>query len=717
MVRGHDEGARADVNIVVYDLNVHGSVGHFPLFKHMALVVDIGRIGIQPGARQGVGGDLVGGLVGRIGAGRRVQGDGIGNGLLRIGIPQLHIAALGALHEIEILVYAGPFGVEAVAQILLEGEGVLGSRRQLGAVALGAQALMVVIFAALLVVFLSGGILVLIPVLDDHQPGRIQALQFGAVVVHRPQLGPGGDGGDGLAVYHRRGHAVVLILIGAAVNGNADVQLVGGSALGIVLPVHQLPGGVFHAGLFVRKHLVPLEAQLLARQVDGGGRELAPIDIRAVGIRLFGVVIRHLFGNESGLDGEEHRVLRVIAADFAPAGSGPVMGRLVHRIAADAALVPVVGLVHVPILGIELVMGVGPRLAAVAVRAVALGQAAVGAPVAGVALVGLAEAGAAILADMRAPLQALYADLAGGAALIQGLLLAALRAQPAFAALADVVHILAALALLADEARALRAVGLILVDGAAIRAVFKALAAAFADCIAPVNVAAVRTLLALFGHGLHRQKPHHHHKTQENAQDPFFHIFPPSDRFGFFRGIGPGPRRRAVHGSRLFGSQGVHHGGQIVRRYRAIDEVVRQAVFLGLPHRRRQGGVRLLIHQQHHLAHRHPLFDLIPQGQPLSQPPGRVRRDLHDDGIGCHAAAQAHRVRRRLRPAHREIRVAACQRLGDGLGKHKFVAMNLKKMANWKWKEHFLSWFFHLFSLFVPKPRLPLAAQPGFSTG
>ena len=648
MVRGHDEGARADVDIVVYDLNVHGSVGHFPLFEHMALIIHIGRIGIQPGARQGVGGDLVGGLVGRIGAGRRVQGDGIGNGLLRIGIPQLHIAALGALHEIEILVYAGPFGVEAVAQILLEGEGVLGSRRQLGAVALGAQALMVVIFAALPVVFLSGGILVLIPVLDGHQPGRIQALQFGAVVVHRPQLGPGGDGGDGLAVYHRRGHAVVLILIGAAVNGNADVQLVGGSSLGIVLPVHQLPGGVFHAGLFVRNHLVPLEAQLLARQVDGGGRELAPIDIRAVGIRLFGVVIRHLFGNGSGLGGEEHRVLRVIAADFAPAGSGPIMGRLVHRIAADAALVPVVGLVHVPILGIELVMGVGPRLAAVAVRAVALGQAAVGAPVAGVALIGLAEAGAAILADMRAPLQALYADLAGGAALIQGLLLAALRAQPAFAALADVVHILAALALLADEARALRTVGLILVDGAAIRAVFKALAVAFAvqaldgraviavaadivviqvvgaglavlivvgarvalvahladaaltgavgadlavlaqlvlalaheaapaiqavgllhaviapaalvapvvgahvaaaavlavglipavaaagavrraqaaaaaDCIAPVTVAAVRTLLALFGHGLHRQKPHHHHKTQENAQDPFF---------------------------------------------------------------------------------------------------------------------------------------------------------------------------------------------------
>ena len=109
---------------------------------------------------------------------------------------------------------------------------------------------MVVIFAALPVVFLSGGILVLIPVLDGHQPGRIQALQFGAVVVHRPQLGPGGDGGDGLAVYHRRGHAVVLILTGATVNGNADVQLVGGSALGIVLPVHQLPGGVFHAGLF-----------------------------------------------------------------------------------------------------------------------------------------------------------------------------------------------------------------------------------------------------------------------------------------------------------------------------------------------------------------------------------------------------------------------------------------------------------------------------------
>ena len=49
--------------------------------------------------------------------------------------------------------------------------------------------------------------------------------------------------------------------------------------------------------------------------------------------------------------------------------------------------------------------------------------------------------------------------------------------------------------------------------------------------------------------------------------------------------------------------------------------------------------------------------------------------------------------------------------------KLKFAAMNLHKLANWKWKEQFLSWFFHLFSLFVPKTRLPLAAQPGFSTG
>ena len=49
--------------------------------------------------------------------------------------------------------------------------------------------------------------------------------------------------------------------------------------------------------------------------------------------------------------------------------------------------------------------------------------------------------------------------------------------------------------------------------------------------------------------------------------------------------------------------------------------------------------------------------------------------------------------------------------------KLKFAAMNLHKLANWKWKEQFLSWFFHLFSLCVPKPRLPLAAQPVFSTG
>lgn len=45
--------------------------------------------------------------------------------------------------------------------------------------------------------------------------------------------------------------------------------------------------------------------------------------------------------------------------------------------------------------------------------------------------------------------------------------------------------------------------------------------------------------------------------------------------------------------------------------------------------------------------------------------------------------------------------------------KLKFVAMNLKKLARWKWKERFLSWFFQLSPLNARETRLP---QPGFST-
>ena len=48
--------------------------------------------------------------------------------------------------------------------------------------------------------------------------------------------------------------------------------------------------------------------------------------------------------------------------------------------------------------------------------------------------------------------------------------------------------------------------------------------------------------------------------------------------------------------------------------------------------------------------------------------------------------------------------------------KLKFAAMNLKKLANWKWKERFLCWFSQFFALYTPKTRLPLSAQPGFST-
>ena len=46
--------------------------------------------------------------------------------------------------------------------------------------------------------------------------------------------------------------------------------------------------------------------------------------------------------------------------------------------------------------------------------------------------------------------------------------------------------------------------------------------------------------------------------------------------------------------------------------------------------------------------------------------------------------------------------------------KLKFAAMNLKKLANWKWKEHFLSWFFHLFSLFVSRNPVAACCAAGF---
>ena len=48
--------------------------------------------------------------------------------------------------------------------------------------------------------------------------------------------------------------------------------------------------------------------------------------------------------------------------------------------------------------------------------------------------------------------------------------------------------------------------------------------------------------------------------------------------------------------------------------------------------------------------------------------------------------------------------------------KLKFAAMNLKKLASWKWKERFLPWFFQISPLNAPETRLPLDAQPGFST-
>ena len=49
--------------------------------------------------------------------------------------------------------------------------------------------------------------------------------------------------------------------------------------------------------------------------------------------------------------------------------------------------------------------------------------------------------------------------------------------------------------------------------------------------------------------------------------------------------------------------------------------------------------------------------------------------------------------------------------------KLKFAAMNLKKLASWKWKEHSFTGFPSFFPLYTPETRLPLDAQPGLSTG
>ena len=48
--------------------------------------------------------------------------------------------------------------------------------------------------------------------------------------------------------------------------------------------------------------------------------------------------------------------------------------------------------------------------------------------------------------------------------------------------------------------------------------------------------------------------------------------------------------------------------------------------------------------------------------------------------------------------------------------KLKFAAMNLKKLATWKWKERFHAFFSLASILYLPESRSPLIAQPGFST-
>ena len=48
--------------------------------------------------------------------------------------------------------------------------------------------------------------------------------------------------------------------------------------------------------------------------------------------------------------------------------------------------------------------------------------------------------------------------------------------------------------------------------------------------------------------------------------------------------------------------------------------------------------------------------------------------------------------------------------------KLKFAAMNLKKLAKWKWKNTYSCLYDCIFSTIMLKTRLLLDAQPGFST-
>lgn len=56
------------------------------------------------------------------------------------------------------------------------------------------------------------------------------------------------------------------------------------------------------------------------------------------------------------------------------------------------------------------------------------------------------------------------------------------------------------------------------------------------------------------------------------------------------------------------------------------------------------------------------------------------------------------------------IQVTNCVKL-------KFAAMNVKKLATWKWNDHFYSLFFAFSALNTPETQLLLYVQPGFSTG
>lgn len=102
-------------------------------------------------------------------------------------------------------------------------------------------------------------------------------------------------------------------------------------------------------------------------------------------------------------------------------------------------------------------------------------------------------------------------------------------------------------------------------------------------------------------------------------------------------------------------SHGVDLIHQILGGHGAVEKLVDQPVFLGVPDV--LGGLPLGVgvHHQRDLAVGAQLPHPVAQLQPLAEPPRRIARDLHDKDEGLIHLTQLHRVLRGLRADHVDI--------------------------------------------------------------